>query len=256
MEIYQITFDGNRIDQAPGVKLHNYEFNNLPERDINIHKLARRSLSIITSSEYSQKIIPIYLDVCAGSRIDTEAAIINLKSLIQAQNGTLIVLQGNLEVQYTATMNEFNIEWLGSTAIVTIVFLASTPIGTSVDAISLFNANSITSSTYNQTFLIEGSFAAEPVITVIINSVTGGTGATINLFNAINNQGISITEDFTSGSVLEVDSENMTVTLDGANLDFQGLFPTFAPGTQQIGYTDTFTTRNIDISSTYRRRLI
>jgi len=256
MQEYQISFNGNRIDAAEGVDLHYYDFNNLPDRQINIHKLARRSLSIITSSEYSQKTVPIFLDVCGGNRQETEALIKNLKSLIQAQNGLLKVLQGGIEVQYTATMNEFNIEWLGTRAVVTIVFLASTPIGESVDTVVLLTANSITTSSYNQSFTIQGSFPAEPLITVIINSVTGGTAATINLFNAVSNQGISITGNFTAGSILEVDSQNMTVTLNGGNLDFEGLFPTFAPGTQQLAYTDTFTTRNISLSGTYRQRLI
>jgi len=256
MEQYQVSFNGNRIDIAPGVELYNYDFTGLPTREINIHKLARRSKSIITSSEYSQKSIPLWLDICAGERQETEAAITYVKSLVQAQNGLLQVLQGGLEVQYTATMNEFSITWIGVRAAVQLVFVASTPLGTSVDEEIMLTANAMTLASYNQSFTVLGSFAAEPTITIIYSAVTGGTGGSVSLFNAINNQGITVTGNFTAGSVLEVDAENMTVTLNGANLDFEGLFPTFAPGSQQIGYTDTFTTRTADMSGTYKQRLI
>lgn len=256
MEQYQVAFNGNRIDTVPGVDLYNYDFTGLPERDIKIHKLARRSKSIITSAEYTQKSIPIWLDICAGNKQATEATVTRLKSLIQAPNGKLEVLQGGLEVEYTATMNEFGIQWKANHAYVNIVFVASTPVGTSNATENLVNITGITMPAANQTFTVNGSFAAEPNITVVINTVTGGTGGTISLTNAINNQGISVTSNYTNGSVLVVDCEEMTVTLNGANLDFDGLFPVFPPGSQQIAYSDTFTTRSVDLTATYRQRLI
>ena len=45
-----------------------------------------------------------------------------------------------------------------------------------------------------------------------------------------------------------VDSQELVVTLNGGAIDFEGLFPTFPPGAQTVGYTDTFSTRNVDIN--------
>ena len=129
MNIYDVIFEQNNLNAIPGVKITNHEFNNLPSREIAINKLARRDLSIITSSEYSQKQITVWADVCGGTRGDTEAVVTQLKQLIQAQNGKLQVLQNGYEVQYTVTMNEFSIEWSGTMALVTIQFLASDPLG-------------------------------------------------------------------------------------------------------------------------------
>lgn len=256
MQQYQITFNGNRLDTIPGVDLYNYDFTALPERDVNIHKLARRSLSIITSSEYTQKTIPVWMDICSGDRQATEATVTYLKSIIQGQNGKLQVLQGGLVVNYTATMNEFNITWDSFNAYVQVVFLASTPIGTGATRETLMTLNGVTLPSANQTFTVKGSFSAEPVITVVFNAVTGGTGASVSLTNAINNQGITITGNFTAGSILEVDSANMRVTLNGGNMDFTGLFPVFSSGVSQLAYSDTATTRNVDITATYNQRLI
>lgn len=256
MEQYQVSFNSNRLDQVPGVDLYNYDFTRLPNRDIKIHKLARRSLSIITSAEYTEKGIPVWMDICSGDRQDSEATVTAVKGLLQAQNGELKVLQSGLEVVYTATMNEFNIEWNGAHAYCEIIFLASTPIATAAESETLANLTGITSSSSSATFIVSGSYIAEPLITVVINTVTGGTGQTINLFNAKNNQGISVTADFDDGDILIVDCMNYTVQLNGAILDFQGLFPSFPPGSQQLGYSDTFSTRSVDVLVTYNQRLV
>lgn len=255
-DIYQVSFEGNRIDLVPGVDLYNHDFTTLPNRDIKIYKLARRSLSIITSSEYTDKTIRVWADVCSGTRQDTEATLADVKALLQAQNGSLNVLQANLEVRYTATMNEFNVEWNASNAYVEIVFIASDPIGTATSSTTLFSLSAVTTSSASATFNVDGSYLAEPLINLVFNSVTGGTGGSVNLFNGRTGQGITITGNFATGSILSIDSLNYTATLNGQNIDFEGLFPSFPAGTQQFGYSDTFTTRNVDILGQYNQRLV
>lgn len=254
MQSYSVKFNNNDISQVPGVWLYNYTATDLPERDIKIHKLARRSLSIVTSAEYTQKAIPVLMRVCSGDRQATEATLTQIKGLLQPQNGTLLLEQSGDMFTYTATMNEFNIEWVGSTAYVVIVFLSSTPIAQAQDTDSLVSFNT-TLSSESAGFTVGGSFIAEPIITVVVNSVTGGTGS-INIYNASTNQGILVTGIFTAGSQLEINSNEYTVTLNGANIDFEGLFPTFPPGAQRIGYSDTFTTRNVDVTVTYNVRIV
>lgn len=251
---YSVKFNGNDINQVQGVWLYDYTATNLPERDINIHKLARRSLSIVTSSEYTQKVIPVLMRVCSGDRQDTEATLTYIKGLLQAQNGTLEVLQSDDWYEYTATMNEFNIEWQRSTAYVQIIFLVSTPVAESKDESVLVSFNTTLPSD-SAGFIVQGSYLSEPTINVVINSVTGGTGS-ISIINASTNQGITITDTFTASSELEINSNDYTVTLNGRNVDFQGIFPTFPPGAQRIGYSDTFSTRNVDVTVTANTRVV
>lgn len=253
---YQVEFNGNAINEVPGVWLYNYNATNLPERDINIHKLARRSLSVITSSEYTQKTVSVFAWVCSGGRELTEETITIIKGLLQAQNGTLKLRQSGIEVEYIATMNEFNIEWDDFNAYIEIVFIASTPIASGSETDSLVALSGVTSSSASATFLVAGSYIAEPLITVVISSVTGGTGGSINLFNGRNNQGITITNNFVNGDVITVDSTRYIVQVNGISVDFTGIFPTFAPAQQQLSYSDTFTTRNISITMTYNPRIV
>lgn len=253
--MYQVVFNENRLDNIPGVDLYNHDATRLPDRDIKIYKLARRSKSIITSAEYTQKSIPAWMDVCSGGRSDTEETLTFIKSLLQAQNGTLRILQAGLEVEYTATMNEFNVEWEAGHAYVEIVFIASDPIGISTSTDTLFSLTGVTTSSTTATFVVDGTFNAEPIITVVVNTVTGGTGQSISLINSRTNQGITITADFANGDILQVDTEEYEVLHNGVSIDFEGLFPIFPAGSQQLAYSDTFTTRNVDITGTYNQRV-
>lgn len=254
MENYSVIFNSNDISQVSGVWLHYYDATSLPTRDINIHKLARRSLSIVTSAEYSQKVIPVLMRVCSGGRQETEETLTQIKGLLQPQNGTLELRQSNDLYKYTATMNEFNIEWVGTTAYVQIVFLASTPVAESIDKKSLFSF-STTFPSDGASFTVDGSFIAEPTITIVLNSVTGGAG-NFSIFNASTNQGITINGSFTSGTIIEIDSSQYTVLVNGASTDFEGLFPVFPPGSQRVGYTDTFSTRLATITGVANTRIV
>ena len=255
MDDYKVIFNSNNLGEVDGVWLYYYNATDLPDRDINIHKLARRSLSIVTSAEYTQKTIPVMMRVCSGSRQATEDTITRIKGLLQPQNGELIVYQSGEDFKYTATMNEFNIEWVGTSAYVVIVFIASTPIAEAVDTDIMTNFNTTLASD-GSSFIVNGSYIAEPIINVTINSVTGGSGSSVSIFNASTNQGITVTGNFTAGSQLEIDCSQYTVRLNGVNMDFEGLFPTFPPGAQRIGYSDTFTTRDVDVTVTYNKQVV
>jgi len=254
MKNLSVKFNSNDISEIQGVWLYNYDATTLPERDVKIHKIARRSLSIITSAEYSQKAIPVFLRVCSGDRQDTEATLTQIKGLLQPQNGTLEVQQSGEQYQYTATMNEFNIEWDASYAYVTIIFIASTPVASSVATNNLFSLDTTLGSD-GASFIVNGSYIAEPLTAITINAVTGGTGS-LSIFNASTNQGITISGSFSDGDIIEIDSNNYTVLVNGASTDFEGLFPVFPPGSQRVGYSDTFSSRDVSITGTAKTRIV
>lgn len=254
MQSYNVLFNQNNLADIPGVWLYNYDATTLPERDIKIHKIARRSLSIITSAEYTQKAIPVFMRVCSGSRQDTEATLTAIKGLLQPQNGTLKVEQSGEQYQYTATMNEFNIEWDNSYAYVTIVFIASTPVASSAQENTLFNFSTNIASD-GVSFIVDGSYISEPIITLVYSAVTGGSGS-LSVFNASTNQGLTINGNFSNGDIIEIDSSEYTISVNGASTDFEGLFPTFAPGSQRLGYSDTFGSRTVSISGVAKTRIV
>lgn len=255
MSKYTVKFAGNDLSLIPNIELYNHEFNSTPDRDIKINKIARRDISIITSSEYTSKLIPVYFDITGGTREATEDSITYLKSLLQGQNESLVVEQGSSDVSYTATMNEFNITWYGVNASVEVIFIASDPIGRTVDAVTFANISGITDASSDASVLVDGSSTAYPEITITITAVTGGSSASVFVGNGRTGQGMTLTRNWVATDVVIIDSLNMTVTINGASSDFTGMFPQFPAGSQQLTYTDTFTTRTVSITSTYKPRL-
>lgn len=256
MDKYTVMFAGNDLSAITGLDLENHDFNQLPNRDIQIYKLARRDKSVITSAEYTNKEIPINFYACGGSRAGTEDVITQLKSLTQSQNALLVVSQGGDTVEYTATMNELRINWIGTSAEITLVFIASDPVGKNSTAIDFIPSTNITSASGSYAAIVLGSATVYPIFDLTITAVTGGTAASITILNALTSQGITITRDWTAGELVEINSEEMTATVDGDVVDFTGMFPQFTSGTQQIQYLDTFATRDITLSATYNPRLL
>src|SRR5690606_34334597 len=132
----------------------------------------------------------IMMIICSGSRAETEETITRVKSLVQLQNGNLQIEQNGELVEYTATMNEFDIEWEAGTAYVTLTCIASTPIASTVQPTNIASTN-ITSSSTTVGLSIDGSYLAEPQITVTINTVTGGTAKELSIINAGTNAGLT-----------------------------------------------------------------
>jgi hypothetical protein len=256
MDKYSVLFAGNDLSLIQGVDLYNHDFNTLPQRDIKINKIARRNKSIITSSEYTQKSIPVYMEVCSGSRANTEDTLTLIKSFLQEQNKQLIGSQGGTAVEYTATMNEFNVAWEGTKALVTIIFLASDPIGRESASQTFISKLGLTTASYSESGTIEGSATAYPTTTITVNSITGGTTKQVTVSNAGTNQGITIERTWTAGDILIIDSENMDVTVNGVAANFTGMLPQWAAGSATLSYLDNFTTRNVDIVSTYNPMIV
>lgn len=248
-------FDGNDLSGVSGARLYNHDFNSLPQRGLNINKLAREDKSILTSAEYSSKEVPINLHLYGCTRAEAELVLRNLKAVMQLTNRELVVNQAGEETKYIATLNQVSHEWFGGKVKVTLIFTCSDPIGQATTPTESIDENN-TAQSANFALDIEGSFIAEPVISLTFNSITSGTGATITLKNNIIGQGISLTRDWVTGDLVTIDSFNKTVVINGAGSDFSGIFPFFYPGNQVLGYVDSFSARDVDIVLTYIKRSV
>lgn len=253
---YDVWFGGNNLNSIVGVEIYNHNFNDLPSRDIKIAKIARRDKSIITSSEYSSKLITVDLDVFTGTRAGAEGVIMTLKGILQPQNAILSVLQDGNNTEYIATMNEFNIEWVGVRAVIQVTFIASDPIGKGTSDVTLLDDNT-TTATKDFSVNVDGSATAYPTFRVTVNAVTGGTtNKSITIKNGLTNQGITVTGDWANGDVLSINSDELIITLNNVVVDFTGMLPILPVGSGQVSYVDDFTTRDVDLVVTYQPRTI
>lgn len=252
----QVYFAGNDIEAIVGASLIDHNFNDLPNRQLNIYKLARANKSILTSAEYSSKEVTVRFHLRGCDRGETELVLEDLKSYLRPINQPLIVRQADKDITYNdATLNEINYEWFSNKILLTLVFTVADPIGYDDTTTSLLNTT-VTSSTLSSAIENQGSFDAEPVVNLTVTTVTGGASQSLSIKNEETGQGITLTRTWANGDTVEIDSLNKLVTINGTNSDFSGQFPTFPPGTGSLGYTDTFTTRSVDLSVEYQRHYI
>lgn len=250
-----VWFDNNDLSSITGLIINDHDFNQLPEKDIKISKIARDDISIITSVDYVSKRVYVKGIVQKCDRYEAETVMNNLKALLQLPNKVLKVQQYNTFVNYTATLEALTHEWFANNMKFTITFLASDPIGKDNLPSSIPPAT-ITDDSHTIPFVVGGGYKIKPEITVSITSVTDGTGASISLYNTTTDQTITITRDWAADDLLVIDSENKTVRCNGAYIDYSGSFPEFYPGSRALGYSDTFTARSVDVSGQYYKKYV
>lgn len=256
LEDTQVYFAGNDLESIIGASLIDHNFNNLPNRQLNIYKLARANKSILTSAEYSNKEVTVRFHLKGCDRGETETVMEELKSFLRSINQPLIVRQAEKDITYNdATLNEINFEWFSNKILLTLVFTVADPIGYEDDNTALLNTT-ITTSTSSNPIENTGSFDAEPIVNLTITTVTGATDQSLSIKNEETGQGITLTRTWSNGDTVEIDSLNKLVTINGTNSDFSGQFPVFPPGSGSLGYTDTFTTRSVDLSAEYQKHYI
>lgn len=251
-----VFFAGNDLSIIVGATLIDHNFNDLPSRELSMSKLARANKSVLTSAEYSSKEVTVSFHLRGCDRGDTEIVLSTLKSYLSPVNKPLIVSQAHADVTYpTATLNELNYEWLSNKILITLVFTVADPIGYQDITTSLVN-KTITTASDTSPITISGSFEAEPIISAILTTVTGAVAQSMSFRNGDTGQGITITRTWANGDTVQVDVANKVVYINSAISDFTGQFPVFATGSQSLTYSDTFTTRSLALSATYKIRFL
>lgn len=249
-----VYFNNFNLGSLQGVYIVNYNVTDMPARNLNISKLARRNRSLLTSAEYAQKDVTVEGFVGGDNWIVQQQNFDRLKSHIQDVEGIIRVVQGTSAVEYTGTLNGISKNRLGPNLGFTLTFKCANPIGRDFSSQSLFTPTTITTSTISKPLLIEGTFDAEPRFNITINSVTGGTNKSISLLNAATGKGIKITRNYVAGDIISIASDTMEVVANTQLADFKGQFPQFPPGARTLQYIDDFTARNVTITATYNRR--
>lgn len=254
----EINFNGNNLSQiVNGVEFLNRGVNSLPDRDLKQYKLARSDKSIVTSAEYIRKQIAIDGIIARSSRALGEDALSDLKGLMQAREKDLIISQAGLSITYKATLDKIiENDFSGGLMKFTLMFEASDPVGVENVSRTLLASISNSDSTNEYSIAVGGSFKAEPYFTIHITYVTGGTDGSITISNTELGQGITLTADFADGDDIIIDCLEKEVYINNIAVEFTGVFPSYPSGSRSVGYSDTFTTRSVDIAATYKRRYI
>jgi hypothetical protein len=256
-----LSFDSNSLQTySPttrvGIITNDIDFSDIATKSMSMFPIANSNLSAISSVNYPNKTITITGGVSGSSASDLDSRLDTFRGYFIGTDKNLDITYNGSTRRFIATANTVNITRgaNGKYATFSIEFICTSPFGTDTSNTTALSATGRTGSSYSDAYIFLGTAPAQlPVITITINSLTGGTGAYILVGNDDTGQQIIVTNNFSADDVLEIDCYNKTVKLNGTDVDFVGGFPEFVPGASHIDYADNFTTRNFDISVVYKK---
>jgi hypothetical protein len=253
-----VIFDEIILTNIENVKVNEIITDNIPQIVLAQNKLARQDGVKIFNKEYGAKKIIIEGHIQANSRAEY---LRTRNTLVKATEPVEKVLQlplPELPVQYTATVSNVVFNNVGGGfGRFSIEFIASDPYARDVDDRVLVNGATTTTGTYTFDYAepIGGSYRTYAFITVSVASVTGGTGAFIELTNNAG-ESIKVTRDWVDDDVLTIDFKNYEVKVNGVLNDYNGIFWNLNVDDTALTYEDNFTTRTVGVTMTYKRRYI
>jgi phage-related protein len=90
----------------------------------------------------------------------------------------------------------------------------------------------ISSLSYPSEVETEGSYKAQPVIVIILQTATAVTAVTFT--NDTNGDEITVSATYADGDIITIDSEEKSVTINGVEVDYDGVFPELSIGTNEF----------------------
>jgi len=183
---------------------------------------------VIVDSDYKPKTIKVAGIITGSSMANLEENIDAFKSLLSRQGKNLDIYYGAGVRRYEATATKIDIpreSYHLTFAPFTVEFYV--PSGVGKDAMATAQLLSgISASPYVNTLSVGGTADPLPKITITFTAVN--SVSKIELL--CNGDKITISRAFSANDVLVIDCENMQVTVNGAVIDYVGIFPMFGVG--------------------------
>lgn len=241
--------------QAAGVVVTSTNIYDAPHNDIQAAELPERDGALIVQQRYKSKPFSVEGYIQKDSVSALESARDAFLTAMSVKNQSFDIDYAGGVRRYLASATNIALgRGAPTTFSFSVEFLSPDGMGWDLTSSQLLAPSNVSTSAQSFPVTAGGSYQAEPLISVTVSSVTGGTAKTITLSNGVSLRGISIKRTWTSGDVLEVNTLNKTVFVNNVATDFTGQFPIWSTGAGTIEYLDDFTTRNCSISASYTKR--
>lgn len=253
---FDVAFNANLLTNIPYVFFMRRFPNDLPDAEFKTYDMVRQDGQVNLGKRYKTKIVTFEVYIVAPNREQYEIALDTLKRRTRGVSKALVISQSGQNRQYISTLKAIthsHIEQGKATLIV--AFECSYPFGMDTTSTPITIAG-ITVSPFIDTTPFAGSAPANPTITVNLNTFTGGGTRDVTIYNSRTGQGITVSREYSEGDQIKIFTRDKYVTLNGAVLDYDGVFPSFEPELDFVSYADTFTARDVDVDVSYLREFL
>ena len=222
-----------------------------PVSNLNAQVLYRRDRSKLISQQFGPRSI-----VISGHLV--ESTFDNLLALIDLLKLASVNTNMNLDLIYTGgtrryVVNYSNLdiprEFYNVTSVpFTLELLAPDPIA--INTIVNTTTYTMTGTTLNETINILGTVYPEPIIKIIPNTNI----TSFALYNSYLGQTLTLTTSISANKIILIDEANLSITIDGTQVDYSGVIPKFAPGANTVIFTTAPALTNAPITFNYYSR--
>lgn len=253
-----VTFGSIDLSTVPGLTVLASNPYLPANRKLTIGDVARANKSNIDSAYYNKRTITVRVGIARATRALAEASLDALMAILQGVEGQLVFQQAGFPRAYTATYSDYLFRVEGGAYLeLDLIFETSDHFGYDVTPTTLLTVAGFTSNYRSDPLPFDGSALFQvPVITITFTSITATGTKAVTISNASNGQAIVISRTWLPTDVLQIDSQNKTVKVNGSDVDFTGAIPEFQKGTGYWAYSDTFTARTFNAQIQYYRRYV
>lgn len=241
--------------QANGFRVTDTDVYSAPEKAIQADSLAERDGALVVKQQYKSKVFKVEGWFKKDGITLAETARDEFMLAMSKTNQPFdIDYKGGIR-RYLASAQNIIVSKKGISSFgFSVQFLSPDGMGWDTASTALIASANITTSSAEIPVSIQGTYKADPTTRLSFFTVAGGTGKTVSIGNAATLRQIQITRDWVSGDVLEIDTLNGYVRVNGIDTDFIGQLPSFQPGDNALSYVDGFTSRDVTVTSSYTRR--
>lgn len=255
-------FNSNYLNTVTGLTVLAFNPYRPPRRDLTIAELTHIDNSKVNSAFYREREIMVRVGIARATRNLLEKSLDQLWVMLHGIEKELILNQSQNSSgqdstrKYYCTFREAIVSRDGGSYIeIELYFACSDPFGYDTVDTTLLELNGSTLATRSDVISVSGSARYQvPVITITYTTVTGATNKAVSVGNPTTTQVVSVDRTWANGDVLEIDSFNKTVKVNGVDVEFTGAIPEWEPGSGFWYYADTFTTRSMRAHLTYKKR--
>lgn len=226
-----------------------------PARELTKFSIPRKDGLGIIGDYFKERKIKITGYIKYDTGTDLENGIDNMKKLLMIREGNLYrKVNGQIRVvkatltnpdQMFARREAYHVSFCPFD----LEFTSVEPMWHSLDYYAVENLG-ITNLIYSNILTNDGTYKTDPVLTIDITAATAITA--IQFTNNQNGDTIEVVRAFTAGELLVIDSENKSVTVNGAEVDYNGEFPQIECDSNS--YTITSTGTSITYNQTLKAK--
>lgn len=234
------------------ILVSNITSRHLSQKEIITREDTIRDSFDIVDVKYSRKIITVTGWLISNNVTNLRTLRDNFMHHLRPSEGSLTINDGSGNLVYKATVQSIDVPeefWHIAQLPFTITFLCE-PFGKGA-LLSPTAWTAISTGATNKSACIDGTYKAKPIITITV--VTESDLTIFKWDNVTTGDWIQVepSSGFANLDVLVINCENETVTLNGSDQDFTGVFPLFNPRINNITLTTTAIACNVTVSYTY-----